>query len=297
VDKKSAPWIFVAIVVLVVATAIYIPYAHGAAKGATGGSWPGLIYGIVGTAFMAFAMLLALRKRLRTWQIGRVYVWTQGHVWLALISYPIILFHAGFHWGQAWNLTWVMMWVFTIVWLSGIVGLFIQNIVPSRLLNDVQLETIYDEIDHVIKQLSDEADSIVASASTTEEEALTVESAGVAVATMAPTSMLETAKRRLAEFHAAQVRPFLASPRGRGFVLTNAQRSAATFEDIRRSLPPTLRQTLDDVESIVDERRQLEHQRSLHHWLHFWLLVHVPLSYGLTVLAVVHIVGALRYRS
>jgi hypothetical protein len=295
VDKKSVPWIVVALVGLVVALATYIPYAHAAAKGATGGSWPGIIYGIVGTAFMAFAMLLAVRKRLRTWQLGRVYTWTQGHVWLALLSYPIILFHAGFHWGQAWNLTWVMMWIFTIVIVSGIFGLWIQNVVPSRLLNEVQLETIYDEIDHVVGQLSEEAENIVINASA-EEDALTVESAGIAVATAAPMTMLETAQRRLTEFYTAQVKPFMASPRARGFVLSNAQRSLGAFEDIRRALPPTMRQTLNDLESIVNERRQLEHQRSLHHWLHFWLLVHVPLSYALTVLAIVHVVVALRYR-
>ena len=296
VDKKSTPWIVVAVVGLVVATALYIPYAHSAAKGATGGSWQGITFGSVGTAFMAFAMLLALRKRLRTWQLGRVYIWTQGHVWLALISYPMILFHAGFHWGQPWNLTWVMMWVFTLVWVSGIVGLIIQNIVPSRLLNDVQLETIYDEIDHVVGQLSEEAENIVINASTEEEDALTVESAGIAVATAAPTAMIETAKRRLMEFYTAQIKPFMGSARGRGFVLSNEQRSIGAFDDIRRALPATMRQTLDDLESIVNERRQLEHQRSLHHWLQFWLLVHVPLSYALTVLAIVHIVVALRYR-
>ena len=48
-----------------------------------------------------------------------------------------------------------------------------------------------------------------------------------------------------------------------------------------------MRQGLNDLESIVTERRQLEHQRSLHHWLHFWLMVHVPLSYALTVLTIV----------
>ncbi len=124
VDKKSVPWIAVAVVGLIVATALYLPYAHSATKGATGGSWQGIAYGIVGTAFMAFAMLLALRKRLRTWRIGRVYTWTQGHVWLALLSYPLILFHAGFHWGQPWNLTWVMMWSSRLWWSAGSLGCY-----------------------------------------------------------------------------------------------------------------------------------------------------------------------------
>ena len=107
---------------------------------------------------------------------------------------------------------------------------------------------------------------------------------------------VESAKRRLREFYAAQVKPYLASPRGTGSVLSSDASASDSFDDIRRALPPAMRQSLNDLESICTERCQLEHQRRLHHWLHFWLMVHVPLSYALTVLASVHIVGALRYR-
>jgi hypothetical protein len=33
----------------------------------------------------------------------------------------------------------------------------------------------------------------------------------------------------------------------------------------------------------------------MHAWLHGWLLAHVPLSVALVLLAVIHIVTALRY--
>jgi hypothetical protein len=297
VDKKSTPWIAAALILFVIATALYIPYAWNAPKGALGGSWQGLTYGIVGTALMAFAMLLALRKRLRTWQLGRVYTWTQGHVWLALLSYPLILFHAGLHWGQPGSLTWVMMWIFTVVVLSGIFGVIIQNIIPRMLLSDLQHETIYDEIDHVIHELAGEAAKIVVAATPTEEitEDETLSSGGTLIAT-APMAMLITARRQLAEFYASQIKPYLASPRGKALLLTNAARSKAAFDEVRRSLPQSMREPLNNLESITNERRQLERQRHLHHWLHTWLLIHVPLSYALTVLAIVHILIALRYR-
>jgi hypothetical protein len=265
VDKKSIPWIVVALIGFVVATALYFPYAHSQPKGATGGSWQGITYGIVGTAFMAFAMLLALRKRLRTWRIGRVYTWTQGHVWLALLSYPIILYHAGWHWGQAWNLTWVMMWIFTIVIVSGIVGLILQNIIPTKMLYEVQLETIYDQIDHVINQLGEEAENIVINASTAAEDSAQAEVGG-GVAVEAP-AVLASSQKRLAEFYAAQIKPYMASESGKGFILANPSGSRAAFDDLTRALPPTMRRA-----------------------------VNVPLSYALTVLAIVHIVVALRYR-
>jgi hypothetical protein len=50
-----------------------------------------------------------------------------------------------------------------------------------------------------------------------------------------------------------------------------------------------------DLESICEEARQLERQEKLHHLLHGWLLIHIPLSYALLLLSAVHAVMTLRY--
>jgi hypothetical protein len=39
----------------------------------------------------------------------------------------------------------------------------------------------------------------------------------------------------------------------------------------------------------------LRRQVRLHHWLHDWLLFHIPLSFALLLLGAVHAVMALRY--
>jgi hypothetical protein len=49
------------------------------------------------------------------------------------------------------------------------------------------------------------------------------------------------------------------------------------------------------LEAICEERRELAQQKRLHHWLHGWLLVHVPLSLALLLLSAAHAVLALRY--
>jgi hypothetical protein len=50
-----------------------------------------------------------------------------------------------------------------------------------------------------------------------------------------------------------------------------------------------------DLAEIAAERRDLAIQRRLHHWLHGWLFVHVPLTAALLVLLAAHAVMALRY--
>jgi len=52
---------------------------------------------------------------------------------------------------------------------------------------------------------------------------------------------------------------------------------------------------LKDLENICEEEHQLSRQARIYHWLHAWLLVHVPLSIALLVLGAVHAVMALRY--
>ena len=60
-------------------------------------------------------------------------------------------------------------------------------------------------------------------------------------------------------------------------------------------LPPEKLAGLGALQELCDERAQLDDQLRLHYWLHVWLYVHVPLSYAMLALAVVHAVTSLRY--
>ena len=105
----------------------------------------------------------------------------------------------------------------------------------------------------------------------------------------------EEDRETLQQFFHRYVAPFL-EPRGtRGSPLTNPGRRAVLFEELRRSLPPPMHDTTRDLDALCDQRSQLETQRRLHHWLHGWLYVHVPLSMAMTFLTAVHAVTALLY--
>lgn len=296
INRDSRSWIAVCLLLLAGATAVYVPYAMDARKagGPSGGTWYGIIFGSVGSAMMLFALLLGLKKRVRTMRIGRAYHWMQGHVWFGLLAYPIILYHCGFRWGGPF--TQILMWMFTIVVVSGILGIIIQQYMPGKVLRDVQFETIYDQIDHVVDQLQVEADDIIKKVvGEGGGEAFEVEvmPAGKNTATLASAGTL--AAKRLSEFYVAYVKPYL----GRTVPVTTKFKTElgaqVAFDQIRTSLPKSMHEPLNDLASIVEERRQLAMQRHMHHILHGWLLVHVPLSYGLMVLAAVHAVVALRY--
>jgi len=90
------------------------------------------------------------------------------------------------------------------------------------------------------------------------------------------------------------MRPFLQRP-ARSHMLSDPGSSSDRFAKLRLFVPASLEPAIADLESICEEERQLLRQVRIHRVLHGWLLVHVPLSFALMVLAVVHIVMALRF--
>ena len=91
------------------------------------------------------------------------------------------------------------------------------------------------------------------------------------------------------------IRPFLTPALPRNGRLATPTLAKVLFQHLRTTLAPPLQDTVTELEAICEERRQLAHQRRLHHVLHGWLLVHVPLSAALLLLAVGHAVISLRY--
>jgi len=261
IDRTHRPWMAMSAAALVLAAIGYAWYVRTSPAGPRGGSGAGLMFGIAGYALMLFAGLLGARKRVPTLRIGRAQTWMRGHLWLGLLSFPLILFHAGFAWRGP--LTAILMWLLLAVIASGIAGALLQHFVPGMLTAQVPMETIYEELPHVRVQLLAEADEIAEAAGTLEIE--------------------HEDKVRFAEVYRATIRPALQNP------------PAGLVSSLRGSVPAALAPALDELDGICEEQRQLNQQERLYHWLHAWLLVHVPLSMALLVLGGVHAVMALRY--
>jgi hypothetical protein len=303
IDRTHRSWFAGSVVALVAATAIYVPYSLRVA-GPSGGSAMGLIYGGVGFSFMIFAGLLGLRKKFPVWRIGRAQTWMRAHRWLGLLSYPLILLHGAFHFGGP--LTRVMMWIFTVLFVSGIAGAAIQHFLPRIHTAQLPMETIYEQIDHVRDQLAMESGRLVESACDALDGELSRASMGqLAAAASAGTDwdvtvadglgFNEQASRQLRDFFLSETLPYLEKAGSRGMPLGDPMRAKAMFQQLRILLPAPLHSTVGDLETICEEKRQLDRQRRFHLALHGWLLVHIPLSYAVLLLGAVHAILALKY--
>jgi hypothetical protein len=312
IDRTQRGWAIASLLILIAAIVSYAIYATNAVDGPRGGSAMGLVFGVIGFAFMIFAALLGARKRVPTWRLGRAQAWMRGHLWLGLLSLPIILFHGGFRFGG--GLTSVLMWLLIVTVLSGLFGAALQHFLPPVMTAEVKLETIYDEIDNVRALLLEEADrnveAICGPLGLRKNGAAEVQRAGGFSATRAMATREGAAAVAIAEekvvlteeecaplrkFYLQEMRPFLEHPRDQRSRLGDAEKAHAAFVGLRTLLSAATHEALADLEDIDDEARQLLRQELLHRWLQGWLLVHIPISVALIVLGAVHAVVALKY--
>lgn len=295
IDETHGPWAKFSLAVLLLSTAIYVPYALISPSGPRPGSPIGLTYGILGFGMMLFAALLSVRKKFPVLRIGRAKTWMRAHLWLGFLSYPIILLHAAFGVGGA--LTTTLMVLFTIVLLSGIFGALLQHHIPARITRTVPMETIFDQIDRVVGELCKEAEEIMAQLVPALESVATKEVVGdrtlplVAVAHEFAVKDLQPIRTLYAE----KVQPYLLRRGKTRQDLANEEVAAIMFDQVRKMSPPVIFEYIDDLQNICTEKRQLDRQARLQRWLQAWLFVHLPISWTLLVLATVHAVVALRY--
>jgi hypothetical protein len=323
-DRSQRGWALGSLGISAAGLVLYLFEAISAPRGARGGSTIGIFLGMVGFGFMIYAAALGARKRVPTWRLGRAKAWMRGHLWLGLLSLPLILFHGGFRFGG--TLTQILMWLLIFTVASGVYGALLQNAIPKKMTSEIPLETIYDEISHVRGLLREEADRameslcediglakssggevqraggftalrpIAASAAPLRTSAAVSAGASAAVAPAAEILLLsETECAPLRKFYIEEMRPFLEQPKSRGRRLTDEARASSVFAGLRTLLPAAAHGTLNDLQDICDEARQLLRQERLHRWLHGWLLLHIPLSLALILLGAVHAVMALRW--
>ena len=320
VDRGQLQWIYATTAIAMASTAAYLVYAVLSANGPRAGSAMGLVFGFAGTGVIIFECLLSLRKKYPASPVGRVSLWLRAHVWLGLLSFLLILFHSGFHWGR--GLASLLMWLFAIITISGVVGVALQNYIPTRMMELVRRETIYAQIPHNIIELRREADErteFVTADLGVEESDVEFQRAGGVKQYFDP-SQKAGAAEKLAVFveqrrktrqidvgdegagilrshYLQEIRPYLfQKPQPLSGKLFRTEQSVrAYFNFLRTIMPVAAHSVLNDLESICEERRQLGVQTRLHHLLHGWLYLHVPLSMAFLVLTLIHAVMSLRY--
>src|ERR1041385_48556 len=138
-NSKHVPWIVFVLLATVAACILYVGNFHlgwlpawipvpasliqkTTEHHTVGGTPLGLWFGTISLAIFIFAILLSLRKKIPLWRVGTVQRWLRAHIWLTILTIPLVILHSGFRLGGP--MTTLLMGLYAIVMVSGFYGLF-----------------------------------------------------------------------------------------------------------------------------------------------------------------------------
>lgn len=262
----------------------------------------GVCCGCVAGAIVLFEMAILPRRWLRRRRLGAAKLWMQLHIWLGLVSVPVVLVHSGFRLGGP--LPAATLVLFLLVVLSGVWGLALQQWLPQKMLADVPGETVASQVDFTGDHHAQEAARLIASlvevsgvgdAAPTPQARGGYGGASVAVAQLRPPLLTGAAAADLRQFSQRELLPYLRGGRRSGSALQARAEVERRFARLRELTPPDAGPVLERLEALCDLRRQWDVLGRLQFWLHNWVLVHLPLSACMTGLMLLHAVRALKY--
>ncbi|MBM80152.1 MAG: hypothetical protein CMJ78_06110 [Planctomycetaceae bacterium] len=329
VDRKNLRMHLFWIIIFVVGTAasiFYYYHEYQQNERTPGGSGEvGIVLGVLGGAIILFEFMLWPRRfrKVRAWRIGKAQAWMRAHIWLGLLTIPLIWLHSDFNWGG--QLSTILAWLYIIVIGSGVFGLVAQNVIPKNLLANVPAETIFSQIEYVSEELATDAEKLVLAVcgpAPDDSDFQPTEAVATSASAMRPGLVVQGFQRpvgnafgrdlrfqlsadlagtqinnpeALRNMFYTTIRPFLSEGAKSTSPLRYRDRSLELFRELRARLSEEAFPVVDAMESWCEHRRQFDRQARMHRMLHGWLAIHLPLSMALVILMFVHIFVALKY--
>jgi hypothetical protein len=290
-NRSHVPWFLFVLLATVAACCIYVGNFHPerlphgfslppwlihkpSDHRSIGGTPLGLVFGTISLGIFVFAALLGVRKKLPFLPVGNVQRWLRGHIWLTLLTIPLILLHSGFRLGGPMTTT--LMVLYAIVMVSGIYGLILQHKLPTMMKESLPAEIVFEQIPNVRAQLCAAAEKLQRSL----KQMATTGSAVVAT----DVSQEEV----LAGFIEQRLLPYLRARHSEKYRLGHTREADEIFRHLKLRVDEMYRPRVDEMRRWCEERRLTDTQVRLQHWLHGWLFVHVPLSFLLLLMTVWH---------
>lgn len=265
---RRAGYLAIAVAVLVVLAWVETAYEASLRRRAFFDGW--ILFGCV-----LFLVCISVRKYFPARSLGSVHRWTQVHAYVGFFTVGVFLIHTNFRLPMGRLETGLWM-AFMIVTISGLVGLYLSRAVPARLAR-LREPVLLESIPRLRHQLA-------------REMAATVER-----------SMPEEERGPIATLYNRTLIPFMRSPSGFfGHLRGTCSKFAAIREDIdrlERVVDTAGRKCLAQIRQHAHRKNELDFQRAHLLTLRLWLFIHIPATYSLIVLAVLHVIAVYGFSS
>ena len=305
-NRSHVPWFWFTLLATLASVALYILVFHPGVlpvniplpssitqpkriHQSVGNSWLGLTYGSIAYAIFIFAVLLNRKKKFPLRKLGTAQSWLRAHIWLTILTLPLVFMHAAFRFGGLMTST--LMWLYLLVMASGFYGLALQQFMPRILKARLPMETIFEEIPFLTQQLLAQALKIRDRLRPTKVQAEAASAhGGGGTAVLEGGPGYDSSKNSLLVALERDVLPYLASSSTKRFRFNNPNFAAEFFRVLRVNCAPSEHDDVDQLAVWCEQRRQMDMQVRYHHILHSWLLVHIPSSFLLIILTGWHAV-------
>lgn len=212
--------------------------------------------------------MLNVCKKLSPLPLGRVTTWLQFHVYLGILSVVVFALHTGLHTPNG-GLEGTLGTLYVLVAGTGFIGLALSRTLPQRLSRRGE-EVLFERIPVFRKRLEEQADALVLR------------------------SVAEGNSTVIAEFHTRRLSHFLAGTRHFWSHLLGSNRTShALLTDLRaldRYLNERERALRASLEEILRKKDDLDFHYACGAALKYWLFIHIPLTYSLLAVALLHAV-------
>ena len=283
-NKRRYLW--VSLLISVLAIAAY--WINDPQEPANGGTPLGYTLGTIGALMIVWFTWFGVRKRRYSSTLGTVQGWLSAHVYLGLALVVIVFLHTGFQFG--YNVHTLALALMVLVVASGIYGVVVYTKYPERLsenrdgANRSELLDQLEDIDRRSKKVA---------------QGLPQEFHELVATGISRTFLGGSIWARLRGQDQSQV----VMKRGRGTeVVANAGQEAALdwlAEQQSRSSDPESAATIGELSALIRNKRKLlkklTEDMRLQATIEVWLYAHVPLSAGLLVALLVHIITVFTY--
>ncbi len=215
---------------------------------------------------MVVLALFNARKKLPFLPLGKAETWLQIHIYLGFFTVVLLLIHLNFRLPRGWFET-ALASLFALVSASGVVGLFFSRTLPRRLATRGG-EVLFEKIPALRHALKAAAESLALGA--------------------------DAKSPFIAEFYTHRLAPFFSGPRHFWLHVCESRRPLnaliAEIDDLRRFANTAESEKIERLAALARQKDGLDYHRALQLALKLWLFVHIPLTYGLMIFTLVHII-------
>lgn len=290
VGYRNARYFWIALALSLAAIAAYA--WHDPPDAPNGGTWLGYTLGTIGALLIVWLMLLGVRKRSYSSQLGSVQGWTSAHVYLGAAVLIVATLHSG--WQLGWNVHTLAFVLMCLVIFSGFFGIYAYLRYPDLVAENragMTREQLFKQVEDLDRQCVRTADGIDA-----ETRALVQSAAERTSIGGAWWSQLTGADDSKLVLPATYV-----SEGGGGLVDNNDQHKLIGLLSQRLAQSrggPEVAQVQNLLSALATKQalmRRLRRDIRFQALIEIWLYVHVPLSFGLLAALLVHVVSVFIY--